>query len=318
MSQPQPVRCHVGVTPPSQRDPAGTFEEHRPLLTGVAYRILGSFADAEDVVQETWLRWSAVDHGDVRDPRAFLATTASRLALNALRSQRQRRESYTGPWLPEPVPTADGPLAGSGGGDPAEPVLLAESVSQAFLVVLESLSPLERVAFVLHDVFGFGHDEVAQAVGRSEQAVRQLTSRARRHVQERRPRSVTDPGEHARVTAAFMRAAVDGQVSALLEVLAPDVVVLTDAGGTQKAALRPINGADKAARFLAAISHDVTDVRWALAPLNGRTGVVVHVGDHLLGTVDLDTAHGRVTAVRVQLNAAKLTALRGSDVTPSG
>jgi RNA polymerase sigma-70 factor, ECF subfamily len=319
MSQPQGVRCHVPVTSPPRRDPAGTFEEHRPLLTGVAYRILGSFADAEDVVQETWLRWSTVDHGEVRDPRAFLATTASRLALNALRSQRQRRESYTGPWLPEPVPTADGGLlAGSGAADPAEPVLLAESVSLAFLVVLESLSPLERVAFVLHDVFGFGHDEVAQTVGRSEQAVRQLTSRARRHVQERRPRSVTDPVDHGRVTAAFMRAAVDGQVSALLEVLAPDVVLLTDAGGTQKAALRPIDGADKAARFLAAISAEVTGVRWTLAPLNGRTGVLVHVGDHLLGTVDLDTARGRVTTVRVQLNAAKLTAVLGWDPPPGG
>jgi RNA polymerase sigma-70 factor (ECF subfamily) len=283
------------------------FEEHRALLTGVAYRILGSVADAEDVVQETWLRWSEVSHADVRNPRAFLTTTASRLALNALRSQRHRRESYTGPWLPEPVPTADdGPLAA----DPAEPVLLAESVSLAFLVVLESLSPLERVVFVLHDLFGFGYGEVAAAVDRSEQAVRQLTSRARRHVQERRPRTVTDPAEHARVTAAFMRAAVDGQVSALLDVLAPDVVVLTDAGGTQKAALRPINGADKAARFLAAIRADVAGVRWALAPLNGRTGVLVHLGDELLGTVDLDTADGRVSTVRVQLNPAKLTAVR--------
>jgi RNA polymerase sigma-70 factor, ECF subfamily len=319
MSQPGPARCHVDVTSPSQHDPAGTFEEHRPLLTGVAYRILGSFADAEDVVQETWLRWSTVDHAAVREPRAFLTTTASRLALNALRSQRHRRESYTGPWLPEPVPTADGgPLVDPLAADAAEPVLLAESVSLAFLVVLESLSPLERVAFVLHDLFGFGHDEVARTVGRSEQAVRQLTSRARRHVQERRPRSVTDPLEHARVTEAFMRAAVDGQVSALLEVLAPDVVVLTDAGGTQKAALRPIEGADKAARFLAAISHDVTDVRWTPAPLNGRTGVLVHVGGRLLGTVDLDTAHGQVTAVRVQLNAAKLTAVRGPDPSPGG
>jgi RNA polymerase sigma-70 factor, ECF subfamily len=299
------------VTAPSHRDPVSTFEEHRSLLTGIAYRILGTVADAEDVVQETWLRWSAVDHGAVRDPRAFLATTASRLALNALRSQRQRRESYTGPWLPDPLPTADPPVEAMAA-DPAEPVLLAESVSLAFLVVLESLSPLERVAFVMHDVFGFGHDEVARSVGRSEEAVRQLTSRARRHVREHRPRTVTDPVEHARVTEAFMRAAVDGQVSALLAVLAPDVVVLTDAGGTQKAALRPINGADKAARFLAAISSDVSGARWELAPLNGRPGVLVFVGDQLLGTVDLDTTQGRVATVRVQLNPAKLTAVRGA------
>jgi RNA polymerase sigma-70 factor (ECF subfamily) len=295
------------VTFPSA-GPAETFEEHRSLLTGVAYRILGSVADAEDVVQETWLRWSTVDHSGVRDPRAFLTTTASRLALNGLRDRRHRQESYPGPWLPEPVPT---PEDGEPGDDPARPVLLAESVSQAFLVVLESLSPLERVVFVLHDLFGFGHDEVARAVGRSEPAVRQLASRARRHVRERRPRTATDPAEHIRVTRAFMRAAVDGQVSALLDVLAPDVVVLTDAGGSQKAALRPIAGAAKAARFLAAISHDVSGARWALTPLNGRTGVLVHVGDQLLGTVDLDTAEGLVTAVRVQLNPAKLTAVRG-------
>ncbi|WP_345772004.1 RNA polymerase sigma factor SigJ [Geodermatophilus sabuli] len=292
------------MTTPSP-GPADTFEQHRSLLTGVAYRVLGSIADAEDVVQETWLRWSTVDHAGVRDPRAFLTTTVTRLALNGLRSRRHRQESYIGPWLPEPVPTAED------GDDPAQPVLLAESVSQAFLVVLESLSPLERVVFVLHDLFGFGHDEVARAVDRSEPAVRQLASRARRHVRERRPRAATDPAEHVRVTEAFMRAAVDGQVSALLAVLAPDVVVLTDAGGTQKAALRPITGAAKAARFLAAISSDVSGARWTLTPLNGRVGVLVHVGDELLGTVDLDTADGLVTAVRAQLNPSKLTAVRG-------
>ncbi|RBY77260.1 RNA polymerase subunit sigma-24 [Geodermatophilus sp. TF02-6] len=295
------------MDPSADQEPTQTFERYRSLLTGLAYRILGSVADAEDVVQETWLRWSAVDSADVRDPRALLTTIASRLALNALRSRRDRRESYVGPWLPEPVPTADD---GSSVADPVEPVLLAESVSLAFLVVLESLSPLERVAFVLHDLFGFGHDEVALVLGRSEPAVRQLTSRARHHVQQRRPHAVSDPEEHARVTAAFMRAAVDGQVSALLELLAPDVVLLTDAGGTQKAALRPIHGADKAARFLTAISSDVTGVRWTLAPLNGRTGVVVHLADGLLGTVDLDVSAGRVNTVRVQLNAAKLTAVR--------
>lgn len=289
---------------------AETFEEHRTLLISVAYRILGSAADAEDVVQETWLRWSGVDHANVRNPRAFLATTASRLALNTLRSRRNRRESYVGPWLPEPVPTGASPghpLAA----DPAEPTLLAESVSLAFLVVLESLSPLERVAFVLHDLFGFGHDEVALAVDRSPEAVRQLTSRARRHVREQRPRSVVDAAEHARVTRAFMRAAVDGRVDALLQVLAPDVVVLTD-GGAIKAALRPIHGADKAARFLAAISHEVSDVRWEPATLNGRSGVLVHLGDHLLGTVDLDIVDGRVETLRVQLNPAKLSAVRAA------
>ncbi|MEP6851119.1 MAG: RNA polymerase sigma-70 factor [bacterium] len=290
--------------PGSRRDPDEEFEHHRRLLVGVAYRILGSVSDAEDVVQETWLRWSTVDAAGVRDPRAFLVTATSRLALNALRAQRNRREKYAGPWLPEPIRTSDDDV--SANGDPAEPVLLAESVSMAFLVVMESLTPLERVVFVLHDLFGFEHAEIARAVERSEPAVRQLTSRARQHVQERRPRSVPDPAEHARVTTAFMHAAVNGDVQALLDVLAPDVVVITDGGGATKAALRPIHGADKAARFLAAISHDAVGATWTPAALNGRPGVLVYFGDQLIGAVDLDTGDGQVNTVRVQLNPAKL------------
>ncbi len=288
-------------------DPDRIFQEHRGLLTGVAYRVLGSVGDAEDVVQETWLRWSATDRGEVRDPRAFLTTTASRLALNALRSRQRRRESYVGPWLPEPIATGPQEQLAA---DPAEPVLLAESVSLAFLVVLESLSPLQRVVFVLHDLFGFDHAEVARAVGRSEPAVRQLSSRARRHVRERRPATVADPAEHADATRAFMRAAVSGDVAALLEVLAPDVVVLTDGGGTAKAARRPIHGADKAARFLAAISHETPGVRWRVTGLNGRAGVVVHLDGQLIATVDFDTAGGRIQTIRAQLNPAKLARVR--------
>ena len=289
-------------------DRVDEFETYRRLLVGVAYRVLGSVGDAEDVVQEAWLRWAAEDRADVLDARAFLVTITSRLALNVLRSQRTRRESYTGAWLPEPVRTAEEPDPAAG--DPAEPVLLAESVSMAFLVVLESLTPLERVVFVLHDLFGFDHAEVARAVERSEPAVRQLASRARRHVRERRPRPAPDAAEHARVTAAFMQAAVGGDVQALLGVLAPDVVVVTDGGGATRAALRPIHGADKAARFIAAISHNVTGAHWTTTGLNGRRGVLVHLGDQLLGTVDLDTAEGRVNAVRVQLNPAKLAGAR--------
>lgn len=307
MSQPGVVRCHKGMTASLgvEQDP---FEQHRGMLVGVAYRVLGSVADAEDVVQETWLRWSAADRSAVREPRAYLATTTSRLALNALRLQRNRRETYAGPWLPDPLLTSQPEPAA--GGDPAEPVLLAESVSLAFLVVLESLSPLERVAFVLHDLFGFDHADVARALDRTEPAVRQLASRARRHVRERRPRTVPDPSEHVRVAEAFMRAAVGGDVQELLAVLAPDVVVTTDGGGAAKAALRPIHGASKAARFLAAISRDTPGVGWTLAEINGRSGVLVHLGDKLLGTVDLDTAEGQVTALRVQLNPAKLTGVQ--------
>ena len=305
------MRCHGGVSA-SDADPERVFQEHRGLLTGVAYRVLGSIGDAEDVVQETWLRWSRTDHDEVRDARAFLTTTASRLALNALRSRQRRRESYVGPWLPEPIATS----GVDGGADAAEPVLLAESVSLAFLVVLESLSPLQRVVFVLHDLFGFDHAEVARAVGRSEAAVRQLASRARRQVRDQRPTAVADPGEHVRVTRAFMAAAVSGEVGALLDVLAPDVVVLTDGGGAAKAALRPIHGAAKAARFLAAISHETPGVRWRVTGLNGRAGVLVHLGEHLIGTVDLDVSDGRVDTIRVQLNPAKLAGLH-PDPSPS-
>ena len=294
----------------TETDPERVFQEHRGLLTGVAYRVLGSVGDAEDVVQETWLRWSATDHAGVRDPRAFLTTTASRLALNALRSRQRRRETYVGPWLPEPLATGPHEPAAT---DPAEPVLLAESVSLAFLVVLESLSPLQRVVFVLHDLFGFDHAEVARAVDRSEPAVRQLASRARRHVRERRPAAVADPAEHADATRAFMRAAVSGDVTALLDVLAPDVVVLTDGGGAARAALRPIHGAAKAARFLAAISHETPGVRWRVTGLNGRTGVVVHLGERLIATVDLDVVGGRVQTIRAQLNPDKLARVQTAD-----
>ena len=203
------------------------------------------------------------------------------------------------------TPDIPGPEA-----DAAETVLLAESVSMAFLVVLESLTPLERVVFVLHDLFGFDYDEIADTVDRSEPAVRQLGSRARRHIRERRPRAVIDPQEQARVTAAFMQAAVEGDMAALLSVLAPDVELVTDGGGTVKAALRPIRGADKTARFIAAISAEAPGVRWELAGVNGRTGVLVHLGDPLLAVVDVDVVGDRVTAVRVQMNPVKLAGCR--------
>lgn len=290
------------------------FEMYRRLLVGVAYRVLGSVADAEDVVQETWLRWSATDRSDVRDPRAFLITTTSRLALNALRSRQARRESYIGPWLPEPMFTDSvAPVLCSkavNSSDPINSILEAESVSFALLVVLESLTPLERVVFVLHDLFGFQYEEVAAALERSEPAIRQLASRARRHVREHRRSTLLDPVKHLNVTQAFMHAAVDGDVSALLGVLAPDVIVLTDGGGRAKAALRPIHGAVKAARFLAAISGDAAGITWELSSLNGQTGVLLHRGDQLIGTVDLDTADGQVNTLRVQLNPAKLTGIQ--------
>lgn len=279
------------------------FASHRGLLFGIAYRVLGSVADAEDVVQEAWVRWAAEPRDDVENARAYLTTVVSRLALNTLRTRRARREAYVGPWLPEP-------LVDPGSDDTADLALLSEDVSMAFLVVLESLSPLERVVFVLHDLFGFAYAEVAAATMRTEPAVRQLASRARRHVRERRPRFRTDPAEHARVTAEFMRVAVNGDPQGLLALMAPDVVVVTDGGGARKAALRPIEGAAKAARFLAAIAHETPGVSWTAVRLNGRPGAVVELGGEILGTVELEVADGRITAVRAQLNPAKLGHLR--------
>lgn len=302
--------------PPEDLPFEDPFERHRGLLLSLAYRVLGTVSDSEDVVQEAWLRWSATGREDVREPRAYLATTVTRLALNALRERRNRRETYVGPWLPEPL--ADGRWAGNAvlsghAADAAQRALQADDISLAFLVVLESLTPLERVVFVMHDLFGFEYAEVAHSVDRSEPAVRQLASRARRHVQERRPRFTATTADQARATTEFMRVAVDGDLQGLLAVLAPDVVVLTDAGGAAKAALRPLHGSDKAARFLAAISHDATDVTWSLRELNGRPAALVRSSGVLLATVDLDIVDGLVTTVRVQMNPAKLGRLAPAD-----
>jgi RNA polymerase sigma-70 factor (ECF subfamily) len=222
---------------------ADTFAEHRGLLFTVAYEMLGSTADAEDVVQESWLRCADVLWDEVRDPRAYLVRVVTRQSLNRLRTLQRQRETYVGTWLPEPLVTAP---------DVADDVELADSVSFAMLVVLETLTPLERAVFVLREIFGFSYDEVAAATDRTPAAVRQLASRARNHVEARRPR-VELPENSQEIIAEFFLAASTGQVEPLLELLAPDVVLRTDGGGIKKAALNPIYGADKVARFLAAV-----------------------------------------------------------------
>ncbi|MGH3362549.1 MAG: RNA polymerase sigma-70 factor [Nocardioides sp.] len=216
------------------------FVEHRSLLFTVAYEMLGSAADAEDVLQETWLRWHDVALAEVRDPRAYLVRITTRLALNRLRTQQRRRESYLGPWLPEPLLTSP---------DIVEDVELADSVSMAMLLVLDTLSPTERAVFVLREVFGFGYDEIAAAVDKSDAAVRQVASRARKHVEARRPRTSDDVDRDA-VIRRFMDAAIGGDLQALMDVLAPDVVLISDGGGKVSAARRPIEGRDKVAQFL--------------------------------------------------------------------
>jgi RNA polymerase sigma-70 factor, ECF subfamily len=289
-------------------DPTAQFEEHRSALIGAAYRILGSRSDAEDVVQEAWIRWSDVDHDTIDQPRAFLLTVTSRLALNRLRQQASRRESYVGPWLPEPVatdPRGDGPAA----------VQLADEVSMAMLIVLESLSPLERAAFVLTEVFAMPAPEVAEALDRTPAAVRQLVHRARSHVQARQPRQVVDEAQHREVTDQFIEAASGGDVATLVRLLSPDVLLVTDGGGIKQAALRPIQGADKVLRWFAGVMSKpvAEDVGFVVRRVNGEAAVVVTDGGELDGvlflTVELVDGERRITAVHGIRNPEKLGAV---------
>jgi RNA polymerase sigma-70 factor (ECF subfamily) len=288
------------------------FDRHRRLLFGVAYEMLGSVADAEDTVQDTWLRWSAADRGDVVDERAFLVRIVSRLALDRLRSARAQRETYVGPWLPEPLLT--GPAAGTAPPDPAEAAELGEDVSLAVLVVLETLSPVERAVFVLREVFGMSWAEVAGVLDRSEAAVRQLGHRAREHVQARRPRFDTDRRSTQEVTERFLAAAVGGDVESLLAALSPGVVLVSDGGGKVKAARRPIVGADKVARFLAAIAPQGAGLglRVEVADVNGAPAVVAWTDEGPFMALQLVLVDGLVEQVFYMGNPDKLAGIAGA------
>ena len=283
------------------------FEANRELLFAVAYRMLGTVADAEDAVQDAWLRWSAAPRPDVTQPRAYLVKTVTHLALNRLRSARARREAYVGPWLPEPLLTATPDAAGR-----AE---LAESVSLAMLVVLESLTPEERAVFVLHEVFGFTHPEIAAAIGRTGTSVRQLMHRAREHVQARRPRFDVDAGQQREVTERFLAAAAGGDIDQLMMVLAPDVTLIADGGGQAKAPLRPITGATKVARFMAAVSRrpyggaDVSDMVVETAEINGGPGTVITAGGKPIAALTTVITGGRISAIHVIANPDTLQGL---------
>lgn len=287
------------------------FDRHRRLLFSVAYQMLGSVADAEDAVQDAWLRWSAGDRDDVADPRAYLVRVVTRLALDRLDSARARRESYVGPWLPEPLlthPVAAAPAPA----DPTATAELGEQVSMALLVVLETLSPAERAVFVLREVFGLPVAETAAALGRTEPAVRQMAHRAREHVRARRPRFDTDRGAQREVTERFLAACAGGDVEALLAALAPDAVLVSDGGGKAKAALRPITGADKVARFtigIAAQGMALPGLRIEIADVNGSPAVVAWADGAPLMTLSLVVADGLVTQVLVVRNPDKLTGL---------
>ena len=284
------------------------FEAHRNLLFTVAYEMLGSAADAEDVVQETWLRWDDritrldEEEDEVRDPRAYLVRIVTRQALNRLRTLQRTRETYVGPWLPEPLLTTP---------DVAQDVELAESVSMAMLLVLDSLNPTERAVFVLREVFGFEYAEIAASVDKSEPAVRQVLSRARKHVQARCPR-VRAQAAHEAVVERFLEAAAGGDVQALMDVLAPDVVMLSDGGGFKQAALRPIFGRDKVMRWLVGVmSKNLGVVSMDIATVNGEPAVRIWLDGELDVVAAVRVDGDRVSELYFVRNPEKLTRLSG-------
>lgn len=279
------------------------FVTHRNLLFTVAYEMLGSAADAEDVVQEAWLRWAALDddaRADVRDPRSYLIRVVTRQALNGMRAASRRREDYVGEWLPEPLLTSP---------DVAEDVELADHVSIAMLTVLETLHPTERAVFVLHDVFDVPHDEIAEAVGRSPASVRQIARRARQHVAARRPRVAVTRTEQQQVVARFLAALSSGDVQGLLDVLAPDVVLVGDGGGLAPTVRRPITGRDKLARLLALIPEHAAGAELTVTTINGAPGIRLDPGGELDSAVTFDIEDGRVTRIFAIRNPEKLSRL---------
>jgi RNA polymerase sigma-70 factor, ECF subfamily len=338
------VEAPADLAPPAD---LGAFDAHRGLLFGVAYRVLGRVADAEDVVQDAWLRWRDVDHARIVDVRAYLVKVTTRLAIDRLRSAQRRRETYVGPWLPEPIltgtgrrRTGDGGIGYSGTGDSdtsaahdlraggtaaatnltagdlvspdvADEVARAETVSLALLVVLESLSPLERAVFVLREAFALSYAEIGEVLERSEEAVRQLARRARDHVRERRPRFDADLATQRRVTEQFIAAAGSGDLVSLLQVLAPDVTLHGDGGGVVKAPLRVISTADKVGRFLLGIATNAPpDPRAFVALVNGQVALVFTSRGVPHSVLALDVADGKVTTVRLIANPDKLRGLR--------
>lgn len=303
------------MAPDSQpRSATDVFTEHHELLFAIVYSMLGAVADTEDVLQETWLSWEARSHGDPIDhPRAYLVRVAVNTAIARRRDLKRRRETYIGPWLPEPLPTPGGASPDHAGGDGAERVLLSESVSMALLVVLESLTPAERAVFVLGEVFGYGAKEIADMLERSPGAVRQLAHRARSHVHSRRPRYRVDPRIHREVTERFMVAVRGGDVEALLGLLAPEVTLTCDGGGKAPAAgPRPLHGLDRVAALLTNRTfRQSRGLEVDYRTVNGAPAALLVTEEGVVGALLLDlTADGeRVRDVYAVTNPAKLERL---------
>jgi len=290
--------------------PAPTGSEHaerftllRPLLFTIAYEILGSATEADDVLQDSYLRWADVDLAGVRDTKSYLARLVTRQALNALRADARRREEYVGPWLPEPLLLDDQ--------DPSADVILAESISMAMLVLLETLSPDERAVFVLREVFGFDYGEIGQAVGKPTPAVRQIAHRAREHVQARRKRfDVVNPERNAQITAQFLATAASGDVDALLAMLAPDATWTADSGGLVSAARRPVVGAERVARAIAGLMRRAgAALRVEMVTCNSAPAVLLYLDEQLEGVITLEIMCDKITNFYVMRNPEKLTTL---------
>ncbi|MFV1357090.1 RNA polymerase sigma-70 factor [Mycolicibacterium fortuitum] len=287
---------------------AERFTVLRPLLFTIAYEILGTATESDDVLQESYLRWAEVDLDTVRDTKAFLAQLVTRQSLNALRSQSRRREEYVGPWLPEPLL-----LTAGAAGDASADVVLAESVSMAMLVVLETLTPDERAVFVLREVFGFSHDEIATAIGKSSSAVRQMAHRAREHVQSRRKRfEPVDLEESNRVTEEFLAAAATGDMDGLLALLAPDAVYTADSGGKASAARRPVVGAQKVAAMLVGLfraGERVPGLTFERIMCNGEPAVMIRSDAGMEGVFTIEVIDGKITHFYAMRNPDKLTGI---------
>ncbi|GGV23901.1 putative sigma factor [Streptomyces longisporoflavus] len=290
-------------------DPADEFTAHRALLFSIAYEILGSVADAEDVLQDSYLRWRSVDHASVENARAYLARIVTRQALGVLRSAVRRREQYVGPWLPEPLQTS----AAGDASDGIDHVLTGEAVTTAMLLVLESLTPTQRAVFVLREVFGFDYAEIAAAVDKSEDAVRQLNRRARNSVRARRQTAVAGPAEAQPIAERFMTAATTGDVQGLMDLLAPDVVFLADGGGNVTAVRQPVVGPDKVARLLLGLLDKGArmgelDIR--VGTYNGMHSVVVLIDGRLDQMTSVEIRGDAVTAVYCVRNPEKLNSIK--------
>jgi RNA polymerase sigma-70 factor (TIGR02957 family) len=288
-----------GGPSPEASDP---FTEHRRLLFGTAYRMLGSVTDAEDVLQDAWLAWHQADRGNVTHPKAYLVRVVTNLSLNRLTSARAVREKYVGPWLPEPLLTAP---------DVAEDLERADTVSTALLVVLETLTPVERAVFVLREAFGYAHAEIAGILERPEPTVRQIAHRAHRHVAERRPRFDTDQEQREQVTARFLAACAGGDLNAVMSLLAPDVTCWADGGGKVTASRRPLYGGDHVARWLLGVMAKPSVSGAGMEPvvINGELSLLITMGGHRIGALTYDLAGGRVASLRVQVNPDKLRGL---------